>query len=71
MLGPVVSAKIAKMDLKTRILAFSAFSDEDYIIEILKAKAQGYVFSEQPDLFLDGTRSVAKGETWLSPTIAR
>jgi DNA-binding NarL/FixJ family response regulator len=71
MTGPQVTAEILKLNLKTKVLGFSAYSDEDYIFKILEAGAQGYVLkTESPSLLLEAIRAVARGETWLSPTIA-
>ena len=71
MSGQQVSAEVQKINFGTRVLGFSAYSDEEYIIEMLNAGAQGYVLkTEGPNMLLDAIRTVARGETWLSPTIA-
>jgi NarL family two-component system response regulator LiaR len=71
MSGPQVSTEIQKLNLKTRVLGFSAYSDEDNIIKMLDAGAWGYVLkTESPILLLDAIRTVSRGVTWLSPTIA-
>jgi DNA-binding NarL/FixJ family response regulator len=69
--GLQVTAEVQKLDLKTSVIGFSAFSNVDQIIDMLDAGAQGYVLkTESPELLIDAIRAVARGETWLSPTIA-
>ena len=59
--GPQITAEVQKQGLKTRVLGFSAFSYEDYIIGMLDAGAQGYVLkTESPDMLLDAIRAVAE-----------
>jgi two-component system, NarL family, response regulator DegU len=71
MSGSQVSAEVQKMDLRTRVLGFSAYSDEEYIIEMLDAGAQGYVLkTDGPIMLLDAIRTVARGGTWVSPVLA-
>ncbi len=72
MSGSQVSAEVQKLDLKTRVLGISGFSDEDNIIEMLDAGAQGYILKTESLNFLqEAIESVARGENWLSPTIAK
>jgi two-component system, NarL family, response regulator DegU len=71
MSGPQVSSEVQKLNLRTRVLGFSAYSDEEYIIKMLDAGAQGYVLkNEDPNMVLDAIRTVARGETWISPSIS-
>jgi two-component system, NarL family, response regulator DegU len=71
MLGPNVSAEVQKLNLRTKVLGFSAYSDEEYIMKMLDAGAQGYVLkTEDPNMVLDAIRTVARGETWISPSIS-
>ncbi len=71
MSGAQVTAEVQKLGLKTRVLGFSGFSDEDFIIEMLDAGAQGYILKTESLNFLqEAIKAIARGETWLSPTIA-
>jgi DNA-binding NarL/FixJ family response regulator len=71
MSGPEVIAEIQKMKLRTRVLGFSAYSDEEYIIKMLDAGAKGYVLkTDGPNMLLNAIRTVARGETWLNPTVS-
>lgn len=69
--GPRVSDEIQRLNLKTRVLCFSAYCDEEYVIKMLNSGAHGYFLkTDPPEMLLDALRAVAKGVTWLSPTIA-
>jgi NarL family two-component system response regulator LiaR len=71
MSGLQVTKEIQKLGLETKVLGFSAYSDEEDIIELLDAGAKGYILkTESPDMLISAIRAVASGETWLSPTIA-
>jgi DNA-binding NarL/FixJ family response regulator len=69
--GPQVSSEVQRMNLRTRVLAFSAYCNEEYLIKMLDAGALGYVLkTEGPDMLLDALLTVARGETWISPSIS-
>jgi two-component system, NarL family, response regulator DegU len=69
--GHQVTVKIQEMNIKTKVLGFSAYSNEEYVIKMLDAGARGYVLkTEHPNLLLEAIRAIARGETWLSQTIA-
>lgn len=68
--GPQVCVEIQKMNIRTRVIGFSDFSDEVYIIRLVDAGAQGYVLkTENPTMLLEAIRAVAREETWFSPKI--
>ncbi len=55
-----------------RILAFSIHDEAIFPNRALKAGAAGYVTkSSAPDVLVDAVRTVARGELFLSPDIAR
>lgn len=55
-----------------RVLMFSMYEDPVYAEQSLKAGAQGYLTKAGgPSELVDAVRSVARGETWLDPRIAR
>jgi two-component system, NarL family, invasion response regulator UvrY len=57
---------------RARILAFSIHDEAIFPKSALKAGAAGYVTkSSAPDVLVEAVRSVARGETFLSPDIAR
>ena len=56
---------------RTRVLALSMHRDAVYVREILRAGARGYLVKDaDDDAFLIAVRSVARGEAYLSPSIA-
>lgn len=56
----------------TAILAVTTFPTEEFAIPALRAGASGYLLkSEEPDVLLDGIRSVARGESVVSREITK
>ncbi len=57
----------------TRVLALSAYDDEEYIFGLLDAGASGYLTKDEaPDMIVDAVRGVAAGEEgWISSRVAR
>ena len=72
MSGPEVAATLRARNTPTRILALSAFSDDDYIRSMLEAGAVGYLLkSEAAEHIVAAVRAAARGEGYFSPPIAR
>lgn len=68
--GIQATKRILEANPKIRILALSMHSNKRFISEMLKAGAAGYILKESSrDDFLNAIRSVASGETFLSPKI--
>ena len=54
-----------------RILALSAYDENECVFGILKAGASGYVLKEEAlETIVKAIRVACRGETWLSPKIA-
>jgi len=54
------------------ILILSAYNRREYVLGLLKAGVTGYVLkNDSPDMLLDAIRSVAHGQEWLSPQLAK
>lgn len=71
MTGAEAAAEIRRRGLPTRILALSAYSDDKYVREMLRAGADGYVLKgEAPEAIAGAVRAVARGEGWFSPAVA-
>lgn len=63
--------RIAEISPKSRILALSMHRDAVYVREMLRAGAKGYLVKDaDDDALLDAVRAVARGEAYLSPSIA-
>jgi len=54
-----------------RILALSAYDENECVFGILKAGANGYVLKEEAlDTIVEAIRAASRGESWLSPKVA-
>jgi DNA-binding NarL/FixJ family response regulator len=63
--------RIADASPRTRILALSMHRDSVYVREMLRAGARGYLVKDaDDDALLDAIRAVARGEAYLSPSVA-
>jgi len=53
-----------------RILALSAYEDNEYVFGLLSAGAVGYVLKEEAlDTVVEAIRAASRGETWLSKRV--
>jgi DNA-binding NarL/FixJ family response regulator len=70
--GLEATARLQKTSPRTRIIILSMHADARYVAEALQAGASGYLLknSEPKELALALT-TVARGKTWLSPTVSR
>jgi DNA-binding NarL/FixJ family response regulator len=65
--GPEVAAEIRDRGLPTRILAMSAFKDEEFVWGMLYAGAKGYLLKEEAlEKVVCAVRAIARGEEWYS-----
>ncbi|HEY4387658.1 MAG TPA: LuxR C-terminal-related transcriptional regulator [Ktedonobacteraceae bacterium] len=63
--------QIKQLNLNTRVLLFSAQEREEYLYEILRAGADGYILKDiAPDALAEAIRTVARGEMLIQPQIA-
>ena len=64
-------AKVANMDLNTRIVVFTASTDIEAAISVFEAGATGYVMKDSSlDDLRDALRQVHAGETYMTPRLA-
>lgn len=72
MLGVEVAREVGKLDFPVRILALSAYDDEQYIFGLLEAGAAGYLTKEEaPDTIVEAVRGIMRGEEgWISRRVA-
>ena len=69
--GARVTEQLVKSNPEVRVLALSGFEDMRYVEEMLAAGAAGYVVKRMPsDELVRAIRRVARGETFLDPTLA-
>ncbi|HLG15498.1 MAG TPA: response regulator transcription factor [Blastocatellia bacterium] len=70
--GLEAAERIAKERPKTRVIILSMHATEEYVMQALRAGAAGYLLKEAALAELEiAIRSVARGETYLSPAISR
>ena len=63
--------RIANVSPRSRVLALSMHRDAVYVREMLRAGAKGYLVKDaDDDALLDAVRAVARGEAYLSPSVA-
>jgi two-component system, NarL family, response regulator NreC len=63
--------RIAEALPRCRVLALSMHRDAVYVREMLKAGAKGYLVKDaDDDALLDAVRAVARGDAYLSPSVA-
>ncbi len=57
---------------QVHVIALSAYDDEDYIYEIIKAGAEGYLLKDaESATILGGIEAVMRGDTLIHPNVAR
>ncbi|MGE5221519.1 MAG: response regulator transcription factor [Omnitrophica WOR_2 bacterium] len=68
MSGTEVAKELKQMNKQIHILAFSAYSDKQYIRDVLKIGVAGYLIKDEgPERIVQAIRGVARGEQgWLS-----
>jgi DNA-binding NarL/FixJ family response regulator len=70
--GLEVAARASKEYPRTRIIILSMHNYEEYVHRALLAGAAGYLLKNAEDGELEqALRTVARGQTWLSPAISR
>jgi two-component system, NarL family, response regulator NreC len=63
--------RIGAISPRSRVLALSMHRDAVYVREMLRAGAKGYLVKDaDDDALLDAVRAVARGEAYLSPSVA-
>lgn len=65
--GLDASAQLIDREAQSRILLFSLYDDEDYIIRSLRIGVMGYILKDAPNkVFLKAIRAIASGEYFYS-----
>ncbi|MFB0505258.1 MAG: response regulator [Thermodesulfobacteriota bacterium] len=70
--GLEATARIKKMAPEVKVLVLTMYENEEYIFQILRAGASGYLLKEAPmtDL-IAAIKAVNSGESYLSPSISK
>ena len=70
--GIETTRRIQTMDVNTRVVILSMYSDESTVRRVLKSGASGYLLKDSAvEELLIAIRAANKGEIYLSPSIAR
>jgi DNA-binding NarL/FixJ family response regulator len=70
--GLEATSRIARTCPGTRVLILTMHSNEEYVVQALRAGASGYLVKEAAtDELHRAISSVARGQTYLSPSISR
>ncbi len=66
------TARAARECPEARILILSMYTDQEHVLQALRAGAAGYLVKEAVPAELElAVRAVARGETYLSPVVAK
>ncbi len=70
--GLLVLHRVVEAKLKTRVLLLSMYENDEYVMEAVRAGAAGYIVKDAAveELAL-ALAAVARGDTYLSPSISR
>lgn len=70
--GLEATARIKKMVPEVKVLVLTMYENEEYIFQILRVGASGYLLKEAPMTELVAAiKAVNKGESYLSPSISK
>ncbi len=70
--GVETTRRITAASPTVRVIALTASTDEARMMGVLRAGAVGYVRKDaEPEVLLAAVRAVARGKTYIDPTIAR
>lgn len=71
--GDAVLKKIREMNLDTRVLAVTSYSDREYLLSMLENGASGYITKDEvPAKLLEAIRSIVySGRSWFSPQVIK
>jgi DNA-binding NarL/FixJ family response regulator len=69
--GLEAAARIAREFPHSRVVVFSMHATKQYVLQAFRAGAAGYLLKEaQPEELESAIRTVARGETYVAPSIA-
>jgi DNA-binding NarL/FixJ family response regulator len=70
--GIEATRQITRRTPQTKVLVLSMYSDEAYVIQMLKAGATGYLLKDSADVdLLQAVQAVSQGKSFFSPAVAR
>jgi two-component system response regulator DegU len=70
--GVEVTRRLRERGAETAVLVLTAYDDSQTVFGILEHGATGYVLKDEAlETLADAVRATARGESWLSPAVAR
>jgi DNA-binding NarL/FixJ family response regulator len=70
--GVEVARALQEREIPTQILVLSAHDDHETVMGLLECGAMGYVLKDEAlETLTSAVRAAARGESWLSPAVAR
>ena len=70
--GVEVTRRLREQNTTTAILVLTIYDDRQTIFGLLESGAIGYVLKDEAlETVVDAVRAAARGESWLSPAVAR
>ena len=70
--GLEVARRVREMELPTKVVILTMFSEDRYVMEAVRLGAAGYVLKRSADKeLLEAIRTVAAGEAYLTPAAVR
>lgn len=70
--GIEVTRRLCEAGTKTAILILTVHDDRETVFGLLASGAAGYVLKDEAlEILPDAVRAAARGESWLSPAVAR
>jgi len=70
--GVEVARRLREQNTTTAILVLTIYDDRQTIFGLLESGAIGYVLKDEAlETVVDAVRAAARGESWLSPAVAR
>lgn len=68
--GLIATVKIKEDFLETKIIILTMYAEEEYLFNVLKNGANGYVLKKAPDEeLIKAIRTVYQGDTYIDPTM--
>lgn len=70
--GLEVTRELRRLDSDIKILLLTIHDEEQYVVEVIKAGATGYLLKDvEPGMLVNAIRSVHAGESFIYPTLAK
>lgn len=70
--GLEVIKRVRERQPKVKIIVLTIHDDENYVMEVIKAGAVGYLLKDiEPGMLVMAIRTVHKGESFIYPTLAK